>query len=215
MSYYFAIIGTQDNPLFEYEFGTSKQGGDGMARFTEQARQLNQFIIHSSLDIVEEVQWTNGQMYLKLVDRFFTSYISCFLTASNIKFLLLHQPPSSSSSSSALPHPSSSASASTPSLISSSHHHPPSSTSVIPSLSTLTGGSNSSTSTLTGGTSRTSTSIAANPTSPQTEEAIRNFFAEVYENYVKAIMSPFYRTNMEIRSPVFRARVAAAGRKYL
>ncbi|EGO57907.1 hypothetical protein NEUTE1DRAFT_81939 [Neurospora tetrasperma FGSC 2508] len=165
MSYYFAIIGTQDNPLFEYEFGTSKQGGDGMARFTEQARQLNQFIIHSSLDIVEEVQWTNGQMYLKLVDRFFTSYISCFLTASNIKFLLLHQPPSSS--------------------------------------------------TLTGGTSRTSTSIAANPTSPQTEEAIRNFFAEVYENYVKAIMSPFYRTNMEIRSPVFRARVAAAGRKYL
>ncbi|KAK3504831.1 Sedlin [Neurospora crassa] len=214
MSYYFAIIGTQDNPLFEYEFGTSKQGGDGMARFTEQARQLNQFIIHSSLDIVEEVQWTNGQMYLKLVDRFFTSYISCFLTASNIKFLLLHQPPSSSSSS-ALPHPSSSASSSTPSLVSSSHHHPPSSTSVIPSLSTLTGGSNSSTSTLTGGTSRTSTSIAANPTSPQTEEAIRNFFAEVYENYVKAIMSPFYRTNMEIRSPVFRARVAAAGRKYL
>ncbi|EDO65406.1 hypothetical protein GE21DRAFT_4511 [Neurospora crassa] len=210
MSYYFAIIGTQDNPLFEYEFGTSKQGGDGMARFTEQARQLNQFIIHSSLDIVEEVQWTNGQMYLKLVDRFFTSYISCFLTASNIKFLLLHQPPSSSSSS-ALPHPSSSASTSTPSLVSSSQ----SSTSVIPSLSTLTGGSNSSTSTLTGGTSRTSTSIAANPTSPQTEEAIRNFFAEVYENYVKAIMSPFYRTNMEIRSPVFRARVAAAGRKYL
>ncbi|KAJ4385026.1 TRAPP subunit, partial [Neurospora sp. IMI 360204] len=61
MSYYFAIIGTQDNPLFEYDFGTSKQGGDGMARFTEQARQLNQFIIHSSLDIVEEVQWTNGQ----------------------------------------------------------------------------------------------------------------------------------------------------------
>ncbi|KAA8629823.1 hypothetical protein SMACR_05285 [Sordaria macrospora] len=209
MSYYFAIIGTQDNPLFEYDFGTSKQGGDGMARFTEQARQLNQFIIHSSLDIVEEVQWTNGQMYLKLVDRFFTSYISCFLTASNIKFLLLHQPPSSSSSG--LP------ASSTTTL----GQHPPSSTStsslsVIPSLSTLTGGGgNSSTITLTGGASRTSTSIAANPTSPQTEEAIRNFFAEVYENYVKAIMSPFYKTNMEIRSPVFRARVAAAGRKYL
>jgi hypothetical protein len=62
MSYYFAIIGTQDNPLFEYEFGTSKQGGDGQARFTEQARHLNQFVLHSSLDIVEEVQWTNGQL---------------------------------------------------------------------------------------------------------------------------------------------------------
>jgi hypothetical protein len=63
MSYYFAIIGTQDNPLFEYEFGTSKQGGDGQSRFNEQARHLNQFILHSSLDVVEEVQWNSGQLY--------------------------------------------------------------------------------------------------------------------------------------------------------
>jgi hypothetical protein len=62
---------------------------------------------------------------------------------------------------------------------------------------------------------RNSTSVGANPTSPQTEEAIKNFFAEVYDNYVKAIMSPFYKVNMEIRSPVFRQRVSAAGRKYL
>lgn len=62
MSYYFVIIGTQDNPMFEYEFGTSKQSGDGIARFPEQARHMNQFIVHSSLDIVEEVQWGTGQM---------------------------------------------------------------------------------------------------------------------------------------------------------
>jgi len=66
MSYYFCIIGTLDNPLFEYEFGTSKQGGDGVARFPEQARHMNQFIVHSSLDIVEEVQWGTGQMYVIL-----------------------------------------------------------------------------------------------------------------------------------------------------
>ncbi|KAK3682721.1 Sedlin [Podospora appendiculata] len=163
MSYYFAIIGTQDNPLFEYEFGTSKQGGDGQSRFSEQARHLNQFILHSSLDIVEEVQWTSGQLYLKVIDKFFNNYISCFMTAGNVKFLLLHQP-----------------------------------TTPVSSTST-----------------RNSTSIGANPQSPQTEEAIKNFFTEVYENYVKAIMSPFYKVNMEIRSPVFRSRVAAAGRKYL
>ena len=64
MSYYFAVIGTQDNPLFEYEFGTSKQGGDGQPRFSDQARHLNQFVLHSSLDIVEEIQWTNGQLYV-------------------------------------------------------------------------------------------------------------------------------------------------------
>jgi hypothetical protein len=62
---------------------------------------------------------------------------------------------------------------------------------------------------------RASTSIGANPTSPQTEEAIRQFFVEVYENWVKAIMNPFYQVNMEVKSPIFRSRVAAAGKKYL
>ena len=64
MSYYFAIVGTQDNPLFEHEFGTSKQGGDGQSRFNEDLRHLNQFILHSSLDIAEEVQWSHGNMYV-------------------------------------------------------------------------------------------------------------------------------------------------------
>jgi len=174
MSYYFAIIGTQDNPLFEHEFGTSKQGGDGQSRFSEQSRHLNQFIMHSSLDIAEEVQWTTGQLNLKVIDKFFNNYISCFVTAGNIKFLLLHQPTTATAGSSANPLPPSSSSS-----------------------------------------TRNSTSIAANPTSPQTEEAVKNFFTEVYENYAKAIMSPFYKVNMEIKSPVFRSRVAAAGRKYL
>ncbi|SPQ22737.1 d93fb746-ea7a-438c-9de3-3f3300b42097 [Thermothielavioides terrestris] len=177
MSYYFVIIGTQDNPLFEYEFGTSKQGGDGQAHFTELARHLNQFIVHSSLDIVEEVQWANGQLYLKVIDKFFANYISCFITGGNVKFLLLHQPTATATATGA----------------------------------GIAGGSSSGAATST----RSSTSVGANPTSPQTEEAIKNFFNEVYDNYVKAIMNPFYRVNMEIRSPVFRQRVAAAGRKYL
>jgi hypothetical protein len=66
MSYYFCIIGTRDNPLFEVEFGTSKQGGDGVARFPAEAKQLNPFIVHASLDIVEEVQWFNNQMSVDL-----------------------------------------------------------------------------------------------------------------------------------------------------
>lgn len=165
MSYYFAIVGAQDNPLFEYEFGTSKQGGDGQSRFTDQLRHLNQFILHSSLDIAEEVQWAHGHMYLKCIDKFFNNYISCFVTGANVKFLLLHQP--------SAPMPGA------------------------------------------GSSSRSSTAISANPTSPATEEAIKMFFSEVYENWVKAVMSPFYKANTEVRSPVFRARVAAAGRKYL
>ena len=64
MSYYFTIIGTRDNPLFEHEFGTSKAGGDGIARFRHEARHMNQFIVHSSLDVVEEVQWGNNGLYV-------------------------------------------------------------------------------------------------------------------------------------------------------
>jgi trafficking protein particle complex subunit 2 len=60
-----------------------------------------------------------------------------------------------------------------------------------------------------------SSSIAANPTSPQTEEAIRQFMNEVYENWVKTAMNPFYRQGKEIRNPTFRSRVAAAARKWL
>ncbi|KAI0597675.1 Sedlin [Biscogniauxia sp. FL1348] len=199
MSYYFAIVGTQDNPLFEYEFGTSKQGGDGQARFAEQARHMNQFIVHSSLDIIEEVQWGNGQMYLKCIDKFFNNYVSCFLTGGNVKFLLLHQPTSSAPGGGG----------GGGSMIAGSS--PSSSSSAVAASAAAAAASAAAVSS----SSRSSTSIGANPTSPQTEEAVRSFMLEVYESWVKTLMSPFYRANMEVRSPVFRQRVAAAGRKYL
>lgn len=62
MSYYFVIIGTLDNPLFEQEFGTSKAGGDGVSRFREEARHMNQFIVHAALDMVEDIQWGNKEL---------------------------------------------------------------------------------------------------------------------------------------------------------
>ncbi|KAL2221571.1 putative trafficking protein particle complex subunit 2/Sedlin [Thermoascus aurantiacus ATCC 26904] len=191
MSYYFTILSPTDVPLFSLTFGTSKAGGDGVARFRfpDSARYMNQFIVHSSLDIIEEAQWTNGNMYLKHIDTYppMSAYISAFLTGSGVRFILLHQPPQ-------LPTASSSSASDRSSVM----------------------GSTFSASALGGGSSRaSSTSVAANPTSPQTEEAIRQFMHEVYENFVKTVMSPFYRHGMEIKSPVFRSRVVAAGRKWL
>ncbi|EON65690.1 hypothetical protein W97_04929 [Coniosporium apollinis CBS 100218] len=174
MSYYFTIIGTKDNPLFEHEFGTSKQGGDGVARFREEARHMNQFIAHASLDIVEEVQWASGQMYLKLLDRFPpATYISAFITANNVKFLLLTCPSDSAPSRSSITSAASARSSSYPS------------------------------------------SATYNPTAPATEEAVKSFFYEVYDAWLKTLMSPFYHINTPIGSPVFRGRVAAAAKKYL
>ncbi|KAK5010870.1 TRAPP subunit [Cryomyces antarcticus] len=190
MSYYFAVIGTKDNPLFEHEFGTSKQGGDGIARFRDEARHMNQFIVHSSLDIVEEVQWGSGQIvtrlmvdggrvnrYLKTIDRYHNNHISCYLTAGNVKFLLLLSPDT---------HPAA--------YTASSNTQRPFSAALA---------------------RQTSSSLAANPTAPQTEEAIRLFFTEVYDAWVKNLMNPFYMLNAPVRSPVFRGRVMAAGKKYL
>lgn len=173
MSYYFVIISPTDTPLFEYTFGSSKSGGTGQAHFRngESSRYMNQFIVHASLDIVEEVQWLSPNMWLKIVDSYAptNSYISCFMTGSGCRFMLLHQPSN-------------------------------------PTGNTGTG---------TGLGTRISTSIAMNPSSPQTEEAIRQFMTEVYEVWVKATMNPFYQVGGRIESPMFRSRVAVAGKKWL
>lgn len=54
-----------------------------------------------------------------------------------------------------------------------------------------------------------------NPSAPAVEETIKNFFVEVYDVWLKTIMNPFYRQDMKVSSPVFRARVAQAARKHL
>lgn len=91
-------------------------------------------------------------------------------------------------------------------------HQPPQ----LPSTGTAGSGSSllgSSFSVGGGSSSRaSSSSIAANPTSPQTEEAVRQFMNEVYENYVKTAMNPFYRQGMEIRSPCFGRGLWPRGR---
>lgn len=80
-----------------------------LVQFHEDQRPMNQFILHASLDIVEEMQWTQRELYLKAVDGFNSQLVSCFLTAGSasscpdqgggrgadggidIKLLLLHE----------------------------------------------------------------------------------------------------------------------------
>lgn len=116
----------------------------------------------------------NRSRYLKSIDRYTTSYISCFLTGGNIKFLLLLNPDTHAATNTPVNRSSAAASA------------------------------------------RGSTGGAAyNPTSAATEEAVKNFFGEVYDGWVKTLMNPFYEVGNTVVSPVFRARVGAAGRRYL
>ena len=135
--------------------------------------------------------------YLKRVDHFASSHVSCFLTPTNTKFMLLH-----------LPHPPNTA-PSTMSIAQNPQIFPPfgSYMTANPTSSILRASTSSS--------SGNTAAIPNNPTSPQTEEALRLFFTEVFEAWLKAMMNPFQGINKELSSPVFKARVVTAGKKFL
>jgi len=187
MSYTFSILSPLDVPLFTHDFGTSRSGGTGVANYTSAERALVPFILHSSLDIVEEVQWGpstssgSAPMYLKHIDKYQNCFVSCWITGGNTRFLLLTRPRDES-------------------------------------LGLTSGGTGGARGSLAGGRAALGASAGLyNPTSPATEEAVKNFMVDVYEVWVKTIMNPFFAVgNGEtIKSPVFRQRVATAAKKYL
>lgn len=47
------------------------------------------------------------------------------------------------------------------------------------------------------------------------DDAIRNFFTDVFELYVKLSMNPFYKFDTHITSKIFDKRIKTAGKKYL
>ena len=57
------------------------------------------FLLNAALDNVDKMQWTpsankNSQqahMYMRTIDKYQELYVSCLLTPSNCKFLLLHE----------------------------------------------------------------------------------------------------------------------------
>ena len=79
------IIGASD-PLYETILSPLKHA-DIKA---DDLHYLHQFVLHSSLDMVQSAMNSNTSTYLKVVDRFNNSQVSAYVTPGGATFLLLH-----------------------------------------------------------------------------------------------------------------------------
>ena len=61
-----------------------------VAQKEEAVNYLHEFVLHASLDNVDEAIWTTQSCYLKAVDRYYDLTVSAYTTSSLVKFLLLH-----------------------------------------------------------------------------------------------------------------------------
>lgn len=103
-TYYFVIVGQNDNPIYEKEFSTLNKElrvcrpGQRLIELCkyilllqkEDHRHLTQFIAHAALDLVDEHKWKTANMQLKSIDRFNQWFVSAFITASQIRFIIVH-----------------------------------------------------------------------------------------------------------------------------
>ena len=81
--YYFAIVGHNDQVVYEVELG-------GSGALTTENRHLNQFVAHAALDLVEEAIWRSTTTYLKQIDRFNEWTVVAYITAGGLRFLFLY-----------------------------------------------------------------------------------------------------------------------------
>lgn len=135
--YYFVIINEHDMALYEKEWANST---NNESTDMQDRRHLNQLIAHAALDLIDEHIKLSNQMYLKRIDKFNEYIVSAFVTASGIRFLVLHD--------------------------------------------------------------------------KHNDDAIRHFFVEVYEAFIKQSMNPLYKHGEKIYSIRFNQRVENIGRRY-
>ncbi|SBS96342.1 trafficking protein particle complex subunit 2, putative (TRAPPC2) [Plasmodium ovale curtisi] len=81
--YVLTIIGKGDIPMYEADLSINGK--------KEISEHLAQFIIHQSLDSLDELVWKNSNLFLKTIDSFNNYSVSAYCTPGHIKFMLLYK----------------------------------------------------------------------------------------------------------------------------
>lgn len=80
----FAIVSPTDKLIYSCDLS-----------FTDAVREdpphLDEFILYSSLDLVDRLKVSSSEAYLKVVDKFNDFLVSAFVPISSVRLLLLHK----------------------------------------------------------------------------------------------------------------------------
>lgn len=90
LTYYLAIIGTDDSPIYELVFSSFKGSNPGTAAFLPNIDKVLPFIANLALDLVDDAHWLSPNLYLGKVDAFYGLLVNAYLTQGNLKFVLCH-----------------------------------------------------------------------------------------------------------------------------
>ncbi|GMM57700.1 TRAPP subunit [Maudiozyma humilis] len=189
MPQYFAIIGHKDNPIYEAEFSI-QQGSQKNIGFTQELKEMNPFILHASLDIIDDLKWQlvpsntqyNGDNAGGSGSSFSIGSSGGFLRSKNVN------------------------NTDNCYLGKVDHFYGLAITAYISyggmKFVMVHGNSN-------GGAPSSNSNVIID------DNACRSFYQEVHELYVKTLMNPFYKSGDPITSPVFDSRVRSLARKFL
>mmetsp|Transcript_11632 Transcript_11632/g.11509 ORF Transcript_11632/g.11509 Transcript_11632/m.11509 type:complete len:150 (+) Transcript_11632:12-461(+) len=84
MNLFMIVDGKDDLPLYSADLSSS-------AGRRDDSPHLDEFVMHSSLDVIDEAIWNTSDTFFPMIDRFNDFLISAFVGPSNVRFLLLHR----------------------------------------------------------------------------------------------------------------------------
>jgi hypothetical protein len=89
---YFVVVGPQDNAIFEFGKMADSSAPSSSSVGCDSQQLERQFMVHSALDIVDELVWAKGDFYLSKVDRYedrSTYHISAYVGFAPVKLMLM------------------------------------------------------------------------------------------------------------------------------